>query len=417
MPERVIPNPYEGNILVERLPPIRSRTEILKLLTCRPEIPQGVGDIPREVRLHIMRQMISLHIPALEEARLYESIDLAIRAGYGMRDLRRPATWTRVAGETWRQPKSLSTGLAVFVEGPSGTGKSQAIERSFCLLPSIIHHDVFPMCEGGLNQIVSLSMNAPGSGQTTGLATEFMFAWDQMLGTDRFGDILSRPSRRDKANFTGCIQIAVAAFLGILHIDDVEALFRIPPLKQRKGSRTNPADRQLLVVEDKCLKTIANFINTRRIPLLCSGTNDGAAMLRRRLSNAERLSTLGYHSFAPFVSENDPHFITFMDELGRYQYVRTTIAVEPQLLELVFKLTAGIRRIIISLWMFAHRVAFERTTCDELRLEDFIVAAQTYLAPVAAAVQALLSKDPESLSRYEDLVPRVDGSWLSLWPG
>ena len=69
---------------------------------------------------------------------------------------------------------------------------------------------------------------------------------------------------------------------------------------------------------------------------------------------------------------------------------------------------------IIALWIAAHRVAFERTE-DDLRLEDFRVAADTYLAPVAPAVAALRSNDPKRMGRYEDLAPRDHGFWSQFW--
>jgi hypothetical protein len=68
------------------------------------------------------------------------------------------------------------------------------------------------------------------------------------------------------------------------------------------------------------------------------------------------------------------------------------------------------------LWIAAHRVAFERKE-DSLSLDDFKKAAATYLAPVAPAVAALLSKDPLRMRRYEDLMPRDDGYWVTFWMG
>ena len=101
-------------------------------------------------------------------------------------------------------------------------------------------------------------------------------------------------------------------------------------------------------------------------------------------------------------------------QLARYQYVATPLAVTAELAELIIHLTAGVQRLIIALWIAAHRVAFERKA-DDLRLEDFQKAADTYLAPIAPAVAALRSNDPKLMARYEDLIRRDDNYWSTFW--
>ena len=87
-----------------------------------------------------------------------------------------------------------------------------------------------------------------------------------------------------------------------------------------------------------------------------------------------------------------------------------------ELAKVIVELSAGIPRLIIALWIAAHRVAFEREA-DDLRLNDFRRAASTYLAPMTPAVAALRSKDPMRMRHYEDLVNRDDGFWSTFWGG
>lgn len=87
---------------------------------------------------------------------------------------------------------------------------------------------------------------------------------------------------------------------------------------------------------------------------------------------------------------------------------------QTDLTRLVFEVTAGIPRVIIALWVAAHRVAFERKE-DSLRLDDFRRAANIYLAPVMPAVEALKGKNPFRLARYEDLIKQNDNFWEGFW--
>ncbi len=102
--------------------------------------------------------------------------------------------------------------------------------------------------------------------------------------------------------------------------------------------------------------------------------------------------------------------------MARYQYVNKPLAVTPEFLELILILIliGGVQRLIIALWVAADRVAFERAD-EDLRLEDFKKAADTYLAPVAPAVTALHSKGPRQMACSEDLIRRDDNYRSTFW--
>lgn len=151
------------------------------------------------------------------------------------------------------------------------------------------------------------------------------------------------------------------------------------------------------------------------MPLLLSGTPDGVGALTKRLATTQRLVTAGYHHFSNFQSAEDPNFRDiFFSYLCGYQYVRDPLPETEEFRELIIKLTGGLPRLIIALWIAAHRVAFERVE-DDLRLDDFRKAARSYMAPLGPAIDALLSNDPKRMARYEDLMPRDEGYWTTFW--
>ena len=103
-----------------------------------------------------------------------------------------------------------------------------------------------------------------------------------------------------------------------------------------------------------------------------------------------------------------------MQRLSDYQFVAQPLAITDELAQLIWEKTAGVQRLIIALWIAAHRVAFERKN-DDLQITDFLTAANTYLSLVQPAVIALCSNDPKRLSRYEDLTPRDNTFWTRFW--
>lgn len=431
MAKASVADPYGDNILTQRLGPILSREQALTRLQHIPAIPGEMSSVPKHIRLHMLMAVRDFYLPSLEGARVLETTDIMVRQGYRYRNPAAAATWGVVSSDPLAALQPRAPAMAAVVVGHSGVGKTVAIHKAFdCYPGQVIQHESFPRLQGPHYQMVYVSVDVPASGRAVDLAANLMIGWDSALQRafpgrpGRFVAALAKDRRDGAKMMDEWRQVAVAHFLGCLHLDEVQNFFKIPSLasRRRKASsrtgttREHDAHLELSIIEDQALKTVLSLVNTWQIPLMTSGTPDGVDALTRRLSNIQRFVTSGYHKMSEFHSATDPFFVTFIDRLGRYQFVVKCIQIDDELRALIFQLTAGIQRLIVALWICAHRVAFERKE-DSLRLDDFKKAAATYLAPVAPAVAALLSKDPERMRRYEDLLPRNDGYWASFWMG
>lgn len=410
-------NPYEGNILVSGLGEIPSPENALASLMYLPEVPGSVDGVPNYIRLHHLMSVRDIHLPPLIERQLLQTIDLMVRQGYRYRDPRHARTWEQVYGERLRRPTVVPPAFAAAVEGFSGVGKTQGCLHCLHSFPSqIVQHSEFPHLADGLRQPVWLSVEVPASGKAADLARALMEAWDRAMGTKRFAHWLDKEKITDGMKaLDEWRQVAVSHFLGILHLDEVQNLFKLSSLRQRKDRKHLNEAPELSIVEDQVLRWLLYLTNSGQIPLLVSGTPDGIGALTKRLSTMERITTTGYHAFEPFEDPKAPEFLkTFLGQLGRYQYVQNRIVVDENLASLIIELTGGIQRVIIALWVAAHRVAFERKT-DDLRPSDFTEAAKTWLAPLAPAIAALRTKDSAKMARYEDLVRRDTTFWAKFW--
>lgn len=409
-------DPYAGNILVQGLGPLRSRTEVFKQLHEFPPIPRSMDGVPAHVALHHLMSVRDFHLPSIEECRMHETIELMVRQNYRYVDPSLPQAWSIINGEPSRRKRVRSPGFGAAAEGHSGTGKTEACHRCLSSYPKqVIHHTSFPHLAGGHHQVVWLSVDVPASGRSIDLAVALMHAWDKATNSERFAGKLLKEGRDGMRMLDEWRQVASSHFLGILHLDEVQNFFKLSALKKR-GKRSGLSDApELSIVEDQLLKWILTLINTWQVPLLVSGTPDGIGALTRRLSNTERIVTSGYHPFHHFESASAPEFKDqFLKQLGAYQYVPKKLPIDLELAELIIELTGGIQRLIVALWISAQRVALERNSGD-LRIADFKRAANTFLAPVAPAVAAFRSKDPARMSKYEDLLPRDGAFWSQLW--
>lgn len=411
-------DPYAGNILTQPLGPILSREEVIRALEYMPPMPSNVTDIPKHIRLHYLANLRDLHIPSLEGIRVHTTVDLMTRQSYRFRDPKLPKTWQSISGEPSVKMPPIPPASMAMVAGLPGDGKTQAILHCLQTYPSqVIVHDSFPQIAGKQIQVVWLSVDVPASGRMEDLAANLMMAWDRATGGNRFASSLLRKKRDGIQMLDEFIQVAASHWLGILHFDEIQNFFKISTLERRRKAKAGKEGMELSIIEDACLKGVLNFSNRWQIPMLFSGTPDGVGALTKRFATSQRLSGEGYHPIPSFTSGQDPTFeAIFFPRLCEYQFVKVPLQPSVAFRNLIFELSGGIRRIIIMLWVAAHRVAFERKA-DDLRLSDFETASRTYLALLGPAIAALRSDDPLRMARYEDLMPRDDDFWTSFWTG
>lgn len=415
--EQLILGPYEGNALQIPLGSILPRHEAMKRLIDLPKLPKNLQALPPHIRVHHLMGLRDFHMPPLEEARLFETIDLMTRSGYTYRDPRSPHTFGDISGERSLRKYPRIPSHASAVEGASGTGKTQGCLRCLNLYRHQTYlHSHLPGFQGAHLQVTHLSVDVPPSGSAEDLARGLMREWQQVTGSTRFNHLLERDRFKNPLEaLNEWLQIAKAHFLGVLHLDEVQNFFKIATLEQRRRRAGKDGTPELSIVEDRCLKWILDLVNNSGIPVLFSGTSDGIGALSKRLSTLERFATGGYHSLAVFDRWDDPEYKKqFLGQLGRFQYTKEKIAVDDDLAKLVLELSGGIQRIIVALWVGANRLALERPE-DRLTASDFVLASQTYLGPLAPAIAAIRSKDPHRMRLYEDLVSQDTTVWSRFW--
>lgn len=426
-----IPDESTSNILIRPLGASLESIDVMKSMTVLPATPKDLQQLSRVQRFHQLLTIRNLYIPSEEGVGLQKTIDLLIRQSLDSRDPSIASTWIPISGDA-RDAEDLgvteasvcpsrprSNAAAAAVSGIAGCGKTEAVNKSLLCYPGqVIRHHQFPQLVGGHHQVVWISIDAPGSGRAEDLAEALMMEWDDVLAaaidnySPRFSDTLSRVKRNPQAMLTEWRRVAAAHFLAILHIDEVQNLFKLSTIRIRSSKKTKTSDLKLTIAEDLTLKWILTLMNRWGISVIFSGTPDGISALTTRISTGQRFAVGGYHAFNPFKGATDPAYRQFIDVLSRYQWMVGRLTPN-QLYETIFRLTAGVRRLIIALWVAAHRVALDRTD-DELRLSDFECAASTFLSTARTGVEALLSRSPERFSRFEDLRPD-EVFWSTFW--
>lgn len=421
-------SPYGDNLLIDGLGSIPSRQDMGRRLCHLPPRPPNIASVPYSVRIHWLMMLRELHLPRREELRVAESLDVAIRQSYHQRNPAEPGTWSKLCHEPLIQPAFSLPAGAVSLVGNSGTGKTEAVTRILRSYPQqLIRHDSFPKMKTEHWQVAWLSICVPPSGRTIDLARALMEGWQKAVRAagigleNRFDAVLTRERQSGHKMLDEWRQVACCHFLGLLHLDEIQNLFKLLTLEQRRKRQSSSSGKRgasnpwagLPIVEDHALKWILSVANEWGMALCVSGTPDGIRALQSRSSTGQRISTIGHHAFKCFSATDKEFTEVFFPHLIRFQYVANPIEANDELVRTLMRLTAGIPRMLIALWIAAHRTAFERND-DTLRLQDFDQAASTFLAPAMPAIAALNSGDPRLIERFEDLWPDNFDVWEAV---
>nr|WP_314901744.1 ATP-binding protein [uncultured Deefgea sp.] len=404
-------DPYAGNVLVQGLGPILSAEQVISNLACLPIPPKSPKEVPFETRLHELATFRDIFIPRNEHISLQQTVDVMLRQGYRQRNPLLAEAWQKVSG---RSEKIVARPFMALLIGHSGTGKTAVAKRIFNLCShQVIEHENFPHLVGGLRQVVWLSVDAPANGLMSELAANLMLGWDAIMEMHggplarRFTETLSRTSRKGPQMFDEWRQVANSHFLGLLHVDEIQNLFKIETLEKRKLKNGTYRPPELRIIDDQTLKMLLSLSNTWGIPLLLSGTPDALLAIQKRVSNLQRVVDSGFHRLEPYKPSPDPEFQMFVQILYRYQYVQQKLELNDELYSTLHRFSAGVPRLLIALWVAVHRIVFEKKR-DKLELADFKQAYDRYFKPLHGAIDALHSGDPIMMSRYEDLLPEED---------
>jgi hypothetical protein len=399
---------YFGNRLIAACGPLPDERDLVKRLTCLPPMPRNLAATPNHVKLHQLGTLSALHIPTQEGIKLATSIDYALRQSYVHRRPEAPETWRYIYGSNAPIRDSFSRPLMVSAFGLSGTGKSRAIERCLSLYDQVVVHENFPFMAGPFKQVVWLKVDVPGSGRATDLAEQLMVGLDAALGTMHFENDLRRSRRAGSPMLRAWLQKASSHFLGVLVLDEVQNLFKLPTKRTRQKAAANRDREPLRIIDDETIKFILTLANTSRIAIVAAGTPDGMSAFSSRFSTAQRMTTGGFHKLLPIDGPFDKYYENYLfPALCRYQWFEETLPASAELRQLLFQKSAGIQRILILLWFYAHRCAFERAG-RSLSVGDIDQALQTYLAPIVPAVNSLMSNDPNRISAYEDMMSKLE---------
>lgn len=390
--EQIVPE-YRGNPLIEALPSILTEAEACKRMAIRPPYAASERKLAPEIRWHLLGRLPLIVIPELGHYAMERTASRMIRQSYVMRHPLEPGSWRRIYGAQQLQPSSyqdhrlLASDAQLVQLGLSGTGKTtiqNAILR--CYPQQVIRHTKYKDRDLQITQVVYLAAKCPQDASFGSLVRECAFNLDLALGTDLHFKEASKPRITQQELEAKLFQWAATYFFGILWIDDTQNL----RFASSDGAKRFQA--RLMALRDGL-----------KVPIALNGTPRATMLFKGELQYARRAIENGL--FLCNRQCGDPSTRrAFLGRLLSYQWTAKKVPITEELLTTFDLLTAGIKALDVTLWKLGQEDAItsgtEVVTPDSLKR-----VAETALAFIAPAIDALHAGKTNSFEMFEDLMP------------
>lgn len=386
---------YNGNPLIEALPPIFSYTQIEELLHVYPRYNEKERDLDVEYRYHCIQRLFTYFQPLKQHFDIEQRISRVIRQGYISRnplkpeyaaDMQKVYRMIREGNYEFKNSALSRPSASGFtIIGTSGVGKTTSIEKILSLYPQIIVHSVYKGKPFHHYQITWLKLDCPFDGSVKGLCSNFFLEFDRLLGDNTYHKFAGGRNISVNTMMPRMAQLARNHSLGLLVIDEIQHL----SLAKSGGS-------------EKMLNFFVNLVNTIGVPVILIGTTKAMSILQSEFRQARRGSGQGDMVWERMKKDN--YWELLLEGMWKYQWTKNKAEPTKELMDSIYNESQGIIDIAVKIFALAQMKAIaDRKEIISKKIIEGV--AKEKLRLVKPMLDALKSGDLKKVSKYEDIKP------------
>lgn len=383
---------YKGNPLIEALPQILSKEEVIEKLLLYPPYSSKEKLLEPHYRVHVVQRLFQCFQPLGIHIDLESRISRIIRQGYLARNPFKPE-FVSSLNEGYDMVHNLNKDLSsnkffrttasgFTIIGVSGMGKTTAINRVLSITPQIIIHSNYKGINFSMYQLVWLKLDCPFDGSIKGLCIEFFSKVDSLLGTNYYTKYGSAKRTVDTL-LAAMSQIARCIGLGLLVIDEIQHL---------SESKSGGSQRML--------NFFVTLVNTIGVPVVLIGTTKAISVLQSEFRQARRGSGQGDMIWERM--KKDDNWSLLMEGLWDYQWTKKETAFSGEINNVLYEESQGIIDIAVKLYAMSQIRAI-MSGKEEVTVDLIKSVASENLKLVKPMLNALKSGDVRKIAKYEDI--------------
>lgn len=379
----------QGNPLIACLrPPPADVNEASLRLFQFPCFKENERALDARMRMLLPARLLHFFVPNQQHLEIFGHIQRQILNGYVHRNPMKLEGQQLLhnAGIRGSRCGPVSPSTISFVQGPTGQGKSALMRAIMSALgPAVIRHSRFMNAPFTEVQIVFLMRNVPDQCGPKMLAKAFGDHTDELLQKNLYAKLFADRSMT-RTDYVSLLRKIVANHhVGALIIDEFQNLSLAGTLGQRE-----------------LIALLVNIRDELGVPIVLVGTYKAANVLADNASTARRLVEGGFHDLQRPKSAEDADWRDFCEVIWEYQWVRKPLTLTEDIISVLYDISQGITGIVLQVFTTAQVEAIG-SGVEEVN-EDLLRSVwQRRFEPLHKIIDALRSKDPTVLSRYDDL--------------
>lgn len=386
---------FQGNQLIEALPPCMPDEQLAEWLFQLPDFDQGQRDWDTHDRLQQVAGLAHFMLPMPRHIQLARTLDTLIREGYAGR-APRTAEHVRIFQQLYENQKAgraFSAGIATSqpqlstsLVGLSGMGKTTTVRRVLAATPPVIYHTNLHFY-----QITYLHVETPYDGASVkGLAHSILRKVDSLIpDAGYFERYANKGNPGAETLMNHVARVLNMHCTGLLVMDEIQNLSNAGKSKQ------------------SLMTLLVSAANELGVPLLLIGTNKARRVLGLDLRQARRSIGQGlsyWDRLEQGTPEHPGEWDDFLPILWKFQWIRKPVELNPFLSGLMYHHSQGVIDIAVKLFAAAQwRAMLDETETITPQLIESV--ANKELSLVRPMVEALRKQDVAALELYDDIAP------------
>lgn len=389
---------YDGNPLIEALPPIMTVEQATKRLSHFPKYDESMREHDKSLRYQYLRTCLRFFSPLGIHIDLERRISCAVRTSLVERNPLNndffdqteqnlnnfTAEWLDQYNLRNTYVSTCAPGLNIV--GISGIGKSQAVVRILGSYPQVVYHSNYHETEFAETQIVWLKLDCPFDGSTKGLCFNFFQSVDSILGTNYLKNYAGG-RRTTNEMIPSIAAVAANHHLGVLVIDEIQRLDRASSGGKRE-----------------MLNFFVQLVNTIGVAVVLVGTFKALEIFTGNFSQMRRGT--GQGDMVWDRMKFDKNWERFVKSLWKFQFTRKKCSLEDksELSKVLYDECQGITDLAIKTYMFAQERAIE-TGKELINAQIIRSAAKDKFQIIRPALEAFKLNNKKAIKLFEDAYP------------
>lgn len=396
-------NQQRSNPLLRGLPPRKSMRQLAMDYRHAPITPENVSQIDLQDRHALLDEFKKIIVPTTANLPIIYSLQEMFFAGLVARDPRIASNRILINELGQQKDKDLESvswqptfASGMVLDGITGTGKSQLIDRFASMLPQVVEHG--PNDSAGwkeLKQLVWLKIYMPADGTRGGLLTGAFLELDKTLGTNY---------SEQYASYRWTIEKKLVVFLHLLAVHRCGLL--IIEEAQEKNLGSTAFSREFLTF----FLRILNW----GVPTVMVGNPLAFSKIRSFSQDADRFSEAGWFHLEPVMnpcsSEWTKDWIpnlwhpSLLDEPDETYTPFSDDPLDATLEGFVWRRTGGIPRLLCRL---RREVQSHALRCGAPRVTaamvDLVYRTSAKMQPAHMRIEAFSTKNWRLLVPFSDI--------------